>query len=981
MAIIKCKMCGGDLKIVEGSSVCECEYCGTRQTVPNADNEKKMTLFTRASRLLRNCEFDKASSVFENIVADFPEEAEAYWGLVLCKYGIEYVDDPATGKKVPTCHRSSFENVLDDQNYEQACENADSIARRVYRDEARQIEELRKGIIEVSGKEDPYDIFISYKETDENGERTLDSVIAQDIYNELTEKGYRVFFSRISLESKLGTEYEPYIFAALNSAKVMIVVGTDYDNFDAVWVKNEWSRFLKLIASGHKKTLIPVFKNMDAYDMPKEFAKLSAQDMGKVGAMQDLLRGVEKLIPRKTKAEKVTEKIVEKTVIQSEGSMKTDAAIKRGQLALEDGEWEKAKQYFDQALSLDAECAEAYFGIALAELRARDPESFIRSATSQTPKIEKLSIPENSEHIRKAAAENAVNGFLKESEIAPLYRYDLSYSSTLKGQQEIQNQVCQQIENNRSFSRALRFASGDEKARMESFKTSLYDKLKANVDSARKQEEENRNRTKQNYEEFLKETDGKVHDLNRQALAQQTGTYQNAVTLQGKAKTVSDFQTTITELKKTPGFQDTEARIQDCEKAITAIHAEETRAKQTTIYKNAVSLQEKATTEADYLETITELKKIPGFQDTEARIRNCEMAITEIHDRERLEKEEQVRKAAAKKKRTTAILSILAVLAVAAFFVVTKVIIPEQQRSVAYQEAVTLYSQGKYEEAISAFRALGDYKDSESKVTEVQEAKKEVAYQEAVTLYSTGDYIGAYNKFLTLSGYKDVDTLLSTDKYLLAAGALEAKLAAFRSVGSTVTFGTYEQDNNTSNGKEDIEWIVLANEENRSLLISRYSLDCRQYNTEYKDVTWETCSLRPWLNGTFLNAAFSADEQKAIQKTTVDNSKSQGNSSWSPNGGNNTTDQIFLFSYVEAGKYFNSDSDRICKPTAYAKAQGANTSDSGNCWWWLRSPGYYQSSSAIVYADGSLGRGNSVYNGHDAIRPAFWINLESEYFK
>ena len=459
LAIIKCKMCGGDLNIVEGNSVCECEYCGTKQTVPNADNEKKISLFMRAGRLLRSCEFDKAAGVFETIVTDYPEEAEAYWGLVLCKYGIEYVDDPGTGKKIPTCHRSSFESVEDDTNFEQACENADAIARRLYREEARQIEELRKCIIEVSGREDPYDIFISYKETDENGDRTLDSVIAQDIYNELTEKGYRVFFSRISLESKLGTEYEPYIFAALNSAKVMIVVGTDYENFDAVWVKNEWSRFLKLIASGQKKTLIPVFKNMDACDMPKEFAKLSAQDMGKVGAMQDLLRGVEKLIPIK-KQENAT---VAKTVIQSEGSMKTNDAIKRGQLALEDREWEKAKQYFDQALTLDAECAEAYFGIALAELRARDPESFIRTATSQIPKTERLSIPENSAHIQKATEENAVTSFLKESEIKELYRYDLVYTSTLKGQQEIQNQVRQQIENNRSLSRALRFAAGDEK--------------------------------------------------------------------------------------------------------------------------------------------------------------------------------------------------------------------------------------------------------------------------------------------------------------------------------------------------------------------------------------------------------------------------------------------------------------------------------------------------------------------------------------
>ena len=328
MAIIKCKMCGGDLNIIEGLTVAECEYCGSRQTIPSADNEKKMTLFNRAARLLRGCEFDKAAGIFESIVADFPEEAEAYWGLVLCKYGIEYVDDPATGKKVPTCHRSSFDSVLDDENYEQACEYNDAVARRLYREEARQIEELRKRIIEVSGKEEPYDVFISYKELDENGERTLDSVIAQDIYKELTKEGYRVFFSRISLEDKLGVEYEPYIFAALNSAKLMIVVGTDYEHFDAVWVKNEWGRFLKLIEAGQKKVLIPVYRNMDPYDMPKELSRLAAQDMGKLGAMQDLVHGVEKMLGVKSRSK-------ESPVIirQSSGGPNIEALMKRGNLA------------------------------------------------------------------------------------------------------------------------------------------------------------------------------------------------------------------------------------------------------------------------------------------------------------------------------------------------------------------------------------------------------------------------------------------------------------------------------------------------------------------------------------------------------------------------------------------------------------------------------------------------------------------------
>ena len=369
MAVIKCKMCGGDLKLTEESSVVECEYCGSRQTVPNQDNEKKLTLFGRANRLRLSCEFDKAAGVYESIVAEFPEEAEAYWGLVLCRYGIEYVDDPRTGKKIPTCHRSSFDSVLEDADFEQACENADVVARKVYREEAKAIEELRRGILEVSGKEAPYDIFICYKETDDAGDRTIDSVIAQEVYEALTEKGYRVFFSRISLEDKLGQEYEPYIFAALNSAKVMLVFGTDYEYFNAVWVKNEWSRYLALIASGQKKTLIPCYKNIDAYDMPKEFARLQAQDMGKVGATQDLLRGIEKILS--PKVDKPAEATVPASASVSGGGPTVASLLKRGNIFLSDKEWAKATEYFDKVLDIDPENGDAYVGKLCAEMEYR----------------------------------------------------------------------------------------------------------------------------------------------------------------------------------------------------------------------------------------------------------------------------------------------------------------------------------------------------------------------------------------------------------------------------------------------------------------------------------------------------------------------------------------------------------------------------------------------------------------------------------
>ena len=347
MAILKCKMCGGELKILDGMTVAECEYCGSRQTVPTADNEKKMTLFARANRLRAANEFDKAAGVYESIVADFPEEAEAF----------------------PTCHRSSFDSIMDDSDFEQVMENADPVARRVYRDEAKAIEEIRRSIIEVSSKEEPYDIFICYKETDENGDRTIDSVIAQDVYDRLTERGYKVFFSRITLEDKLGQEYEPYIFAALNSAKVMLAIGTDYDYYNAVWVKNEWSRFLALIAKGEKKTLIPCYKDIDAYDIPREFKHLQAQDMGKVGAMQDLLRGIGKLFPKKEQKD-----VSFSQPIQS-GGPNTDSLLERAFIFIADREWDKADEYCEKVLDIDPKCSQAYLGKLLTEFKVSDIDS------------------------------------------------------------------------------------------------------------------------------------------------------------------------------------------------------------------------------------------------------------------------------------------------------------------------------------------------------------------------------------------------------------------------------------------------------------------------------------------------------------------------------------------------------------------------------------------------------------------------------
>ena len=363
MAIFKCKICGGDLNIQEGATICVCEYCETKQTIPALDNEKKLNLFNRANRLRLNSEFDKAASIYESIIAEFPGEAEGYWGLVLCNYGIEYVDDPTTARKIPTCHRAAFESVTKDENYKLAIEYADVVAQKVYRDEAREIDRIMSEILNISKNEEPYDIFICYKETDETGNRTIDSVIAQDVYDALTDKGYRVFFSRISLEDKIGTQYEPYIFAALNSAKVMLAFGTKYEYFHAVWVKNEWSRFLKLMAKDKSKALVPCYKDIDPYDMPDEFKALQAQDMGKVGAIQDLVRGIEKLLSKKE-----TVSVKEPAGVNLNNTQ-IEPLLKRAFMFLEDGDFARADEFCEQVLNIDPENAQAYLGKLMVDLR------------------------------------------------------------------------------------------------------------------------------------------------------------------------------------------------------------------------------------------------------------------------------------------------------------------------------------------------------------------------------------------------------------------------------------------------------------------------------------------------------------------------------------------------------------------------------------------------------------------------------------
>lgn len=305
MIVLKCKICGGDIELT-GNSTGECRSCGCTVTLPRIDDDVRADMYNRGNYYRMKYDFERAASAYEHIIAREEKDAEAHFCLALCHYGIEYVRDPRTGEYKPACHKGSYHSILEDIDYQKSLQYADACAASIYRQEAEKIHTIQQEILDISRREPPYDVFICYKESRfeaaapgdrgrSEGERTPDSVLAQDIYDKLTERGLRVFFSRITLENKLGSAYEPHIFAALRSAKVMLLVTTRRDYAESVWVKNEWQRYLELLKTDREKNLIPVIRGIEAYDLPDELAGCHPINIDEMGAMQDLIRGVLKL--------------------------------------------------------------------------------------------------------------------------------------------------------------------------------------------------------------------------------------------------------------------------------------------------------------------------------------------------------------------------------------------------------------------------------------------------------------------------------------------------------------------------------------------------------------------------------------------------------------------------------------------------------------------------------------------------------------
>ena len=820
MAVFKCKMCGASLEI-NNESVATCEYCGTQQTLPKLVDDKRANMYDRANHFRRNNEFDKAMVIYEQILNEDSTDAETYWSLVLCRYGIEYVEDPTTHKRLPTVNRAQFTSIFDDDNYKSALKNADSKQKTIYEEEAKVINEIQKGILAISSQEEPFDVFICYKESDNSGRRTPDSVLANDLYHQLVQEGFKVFFARITLEDKLGSAYEPYIFAALNSAKVMVVLGTKPEYFNAVWVKNEWSRYLGLIKQGQKKMLIPAYKDMDPYDLPEEFSHLQAQDMSKLGFMQDLIRGIKKI----AQVDEPQTTVVKETVVTSGNANTTAPLLERAFMFLEDGEFAKADDFCEQVLNLEPKNAQAYVGKLMAELRVKR-QTLLKDCS--TP-----------------------------------------------------------FDSNNNYQKAIRFADAVLKNELTGYNDYIRNRIQVEI---QRKEEFQQKKIEMEMLRKYKDAVGKMQS------AENSKDFDKADALYCEAADIFD---SIIE------FRDSAELSEECVK----------KAKEAGIgsqYNEAIYWME----EKDYWQAAELFEEISDYKDSKEKADFCRLKGQENDVAER-----RAAKVKRRKKRLIKFLIFIAIVLVILYFAVGK-----------------------------AF----------------------FAYQDAISLLENGNYVEAYEALIEMDGYKD-----STEK---AASIYEKykteKLKSIK-VGDYIYFGIYEQDNDTDNGKEQLEWVVLDVKDGKVLVTSKYLLEAKCYDKDDHYATWENSDIRQWLNNEFMNIAFSTSEKEMIAAVMLKNEPMPGDNKKTEQG-NDTIDKVFLLSYAETQEYFASNDERKTEGSEYLLNSGDGYEYDpygifGSTSYWLtrtKTEGWYVS---VVSESGKYGRYNTKEDV--PVRPAMWIDI------
>lgn len=404
--------------------------------------------------------------------------------------------------------------------------------------------------------------------------------------------------------------------------------------------------------------------------------------------------------------------------------------------------------------------------------------------------------------------------------------------------------------------------------------------------------------------------------------------YNSAVRIMNRARYAQDYATAASIFITIKNYKNSADLYSECnEKA--------TEADRFATYKEA-KMKIGSDSEEVLISAIQQLESIAGWSDADNLKSQASERLREIRAK-RAEEENLVLKQKRKEKRAVAITIPLVLVVIAGIILCIVYVVP----SLKYKKAVGLKDDAKYMEAADAFRNLGDYKDS---VNMVDACK----YKEAERLLEAGQYQDAIDLFYSIGGYGDAaiqaincEKSIAKQDALLRAQSQINRLSG-SAVGDSIELGDYE-------------WTVLAIEDGKALVLADSVVDIKPYNDEFGSVTWEECSLRKWLNGEFYSS-FNKEIKDRIQQTELTN---PDNATYSTKGGANTTDFVFIFSNTDVGEYLGNGN--------------AKTSD---MWWWMRTPGQYDSYASRVSSEGKIYLDGDYVSALCGVRPAMWISIE-----
>lgn len=382
---LECQTCGGSIALSADGKSGRCEFCGNVYHYREPKSPAVIMGLNEANAYRRNNDFDSAIIKYRSVLTQVHDDADVYWGLTLSEYGIEFVPD-ADGRYVPTCRRTVPESILESESYRRAIEFASPEQAESFRRTAREIDVLQRRIAKQLEQEEDYDVFLSFKSTDGNDRPTEDRYIARKIYEALEKYGIRTFYSEESLRGRMGDEYEPIIYRALYSSKVFILIATNEAYVQAPWVKNEWSRYRDRLAETPGLQAFAVFRGIRPTALPAAFrgqgVDLSKYPAG--GYEVEIADNLAVKFGKKEKARGVDVNALKEQLRQELKGAGSDrgAGAQEGQLfqasvALNGGKFDDAAAMYSAILERDGQCAEAYWGKALAAAKCKNDAELI----------------------------------------------------------------------------------------------------------------------------------------------------------------------------------------------------------------------------------------------------------------------------------------------------------------------------------------------------------------------------------------------------------------------------------------------------------------------------------------------------------------------------------------------------------------------------------------------------------------------------